>query len=119
MSSFLLDENGDLDTENNALKLTEGIDAIRQHLFEKFRLYLGEYFLDTSVGVPWYQEILVKAPVLSVVQERLKATILETPGVLELTRFAFDFNPITREADLDFQVRVTGGFIDFSQIVEI
>lgn len=119
MSSFLLDENGDLDVTNNEIRLTQGEDAIRQHLFEKFRLFLGEYFLDTSVGVPWYQDILIKGPSFAVVQERLKSVILDTPGVLELTRFNFDFNPVTREADLDFQARVTDGFIDFSQTVEI
>lgn len=119
MSSFLLTTAGDLELSNNELKLTEGVDAIRQHLVEKFRLYLGEYFLDTSVGVPWFQEILIKAPSFTVVQERLKAVILSTPGVLGLTRFAFDFNAVTREAALDFQALVTDGFIDFSQIVEI
>lgn len=119
MSSYLLNGDGDLDITNNSLSLTHGIDAIRQHLFVKFRLFLGEWFLDTSVGVPWFQEIFVKAPIFTVVHERLKAVILETPGVLSLKKFLFDLDEVSREAALDFSAQTIEGDIDFSQIVEI
>ena len=119
MSSYLLNADGDLDITNNSLSLTHGIDAIQQHIFVKFRLFLGEWFLDTSVGVPWFQEIFVKAPIFTVVHEHLKSVILETPGVLGLKRFLFDLNEATREAALEFSAQTIGEDIDFSQIVEI
>lgn len=119
MSSFLLDADGDLDITNNSLSLTHGQNAILQHLTVKFRLFLGEWFLDTSVGVPWFQDILIKRPAFSVVHEALKAVILETPGVLELLEFKFDLNAEAREASLDFKARTIDGDIDFSQIVEL
>ena len=121
MSSFKLNAEGDLDVKNNALSLTAGIDAIRQHLTVKLRIFLGEWFLDRSVGVPWYQEILVKAPLFAVVQERLKVIILETPGVLELLRFDFDFDfdSIERVFSLKSSINTSDGIIDFSQLVEV
>jgi len=62
MSSFLLDQNGDLDISGNHLTLTDGIEAIRQHLKVKFQIFLGEWFLDESVGVPYFQQIFVLHP---------------------------------------------------------
>lgn len=119
MSSFALDINGDLDTTGNELKLTQGIEAIRQHLQVKFRLFLGEWFLDTTVGVPYYESILVKGPNLVLVSDLLKATILETPGVIELLEFDFDFDEIYREFSLEFRANTVEGIIDFSQGVVI
>lgn len=114
-----LDDDGDLLLTNNALTLTEGTEAIRQHLQTRFRLFLGEWFLDTDAGVPWFTDVLVKRPSFAVVSELLKSVILETPGVLELTEFSFDFDGPTREATLEFQCLSSEGIIDFSQIVEV
>jgi len=80
---------------------------------------LGEWFLDTDVGVPWFRDILIKKPSFVVVQEVLKDTILDTPGVLEITKFQFDFNSTTREAELEFSCQTDEGTIDFSQLVEV
>ena len=46
MSSFALDDNNDLLITDNKLTLTEGLEAIRQHLEVKFKIFLGEWFLD-------------------------------------------------------------------------
>lgn len=119
MSSFQLDENGDILLTSNALTLTTDVEAIRQHLQCRFRLFLGEWFLDTTAGVPWFQDILLKRPSFVVVQQILKNVILDTPGVIELTRFNFDFDAELREASLDFQCLSESGFIDFSQIIEV
>lgn len=119
MSSFQLDPlSGDLLITNNSLTLTTGIEAIRQHLQCRFRLFLGEWFLDTSQGVPWYRDILIKRPAFAVVREILKRVILETRGVLEILKFEFDFVGQTREASLTFTALTEEGVIDFTQTVE-
>ena len=84
MSSFQLDRDGDLLLTNNALTLTTGLEAIRQHLQCKFRLFMGEWFLDLEAGVPWFQEVFKKNTSFVVLQEIFKDTILTTPGVIEL-----------------------------------
>ena len=119
MSSFQLDNEGELQITNNSLTLTEGVEAIRQHLKARFQLFLGEWFLDTDIGVPWFRDILIKKPSFVVVQEILKNTVLDTPGVLELTAFEFDFNSTIREANFEFSCLTDEGPIDFSQIIEI
>lgn len=119
MSSFLLDNTGDLDTSNNELTLTTGLQAIQQHLQVKLRMFLGEWFLNTSVGVPWFQDILVKQPNFVTIENALKTEILETVGVIELISFEFDFNSTTRVFTLDFRASTEEGIIDLSQEVEV
>lgn len=119
MSSFQLDNEGDLLLTRNELTLTTGIEAIRQHLQCRFRFFLGEWFLDTTIGVPYFRDILIKKPVFSVVQQILKNVVLDTPGVIELTTFNFNYDGVKREAFLDFSCVTTEGFIDFTQVVQI
>lgn len=111
--------DGDLDLENNEIVLIDGADAIRQHLQIRFQFFLGEWFLDIEIGVPWFRDILIKKPSFAVVQEVLKTVVLDTPGVLQLMQFSFDFDSPSREADLEFQCLSDDGVIDFSQIVEV
>ncbi len=119
MSSFKLDSTGDLEVVDNKISLTSGADGVKQHLQERFQLFLSEWFLDTTLGVPYYRDILIKNPSFAVVQEILKTTALDTPGVIELTRFDFEFDSSTRTADLDFEVVSTQGLIDFTQVIGV
>lgn len=111
--------DGDLDLTNNEVTTVDGADAIRQHLQIRFQFFLGEWFLDVTIGVPWFRDILIKQPSFPVVQDVLKNTALDTPGVIELTKFVFDFVSSDREASLEFDCLSDEGPIDFSQIVEV
>ena len=120
MSSFQLESDatdpffGDLKITDNSLTLTDGLEAIRQHLQVRLQVFYGEWFLDTTVGVPWFQDILKKQPSFVVVNELLKNVILDTPGVLEILEFNFDYTASTREITLEFQALTTDGIIDFT-----
>lgn len=119
MSSFQLNKDGDLDLSGNKLRLTTGVEAIRQHLQVKLSIFLGEWFLDISVGVPYFEEIFVKAPNIGAVSELLKVQILETPGVLDLLEFDFDFDAAARAFQLEFKALTTEGIIDFTNEVGV
>ena len=112
-----LDNTGDIEIEDNDVSLLEGSEAVKQHLKIRFQTYFGEWFADTSIGVPWFQDILIKSPDYTVVGEILKATIIETPGVNDLTSFSFDIEG--REATMEFKAITDNGFIDFRQEVTI
>jgi hypothetical protein len=119
MSSFALDDDGDLLFENGRLSLTTGQEAIRQHLQCRFNFFLGEWLFDTSIGVPYFQSILVKRPLFPVVREILKNVILYTPGVTALIDFDFDYTQSSRSAALEFTAETTDGTIDFSQEIDL
>lgn len=117
MSDIRLDEeSGDLEIINGDLVITEGSDATRQRLLQALRFFRGEWFLDLSRGVPYYQNILVKNPNPLIIESVLKQTILDVQGVLELTQFDLNYDNSTRKLALDFEVRTSEGLINFSEI---
>lgn len=73
--------------------LLRGVEAIASDLRSRLQTFAGEYFLDTSIGVPWlrtdgqYPAILGGKPSKTRSSEILRALILETPGVVELLAF--------------------------------
>lgn len=126
MSSFLLDNDpasphyGDLAVVNNSLQFTSGRDGIRQHLQEKIGIFLGEWFLNLGLGVPYYQKILVKNPRFVVIESDLKAYILRTPGVIGLTSFDIDFDSTNRKGKIIFKAQINDGEdLDFTQEFEV
>lgn len=108
---------GDIEVYKNDVSLIDGYEAVRQHLKIRLQTYFGEWFADASIGVPWFQDILIKNPDYTVVSEILKAAILETEGVNDLVSFSFDISG--RAATLNFKVVTDNGVIDFAQEVEI
>jgi hypothetical protein len=119
MSDFKLDPvTGDLDLSTGDLQFVTGADAVAQHLLVRLRFYLGEWFLDTRVGIPYYSQILVKNPNLAAIRTTYRQAILSTPGVETLERMDLEFDAATRELALDFSARLAGETVarDFSEV---
>lgn len=114
---FKLGSDGDLVFENNDLVLVDGQDAIKQNLTMRLQEFYGEWFADSTVGVPWFSEILLKNVSLLVVQEILKAVILETRNITDIISFTFDLE--NREATLSTKALSTNGIIDFSIAIDL
>lgn len=123
MSSLELDiddgGDGDLLVRNNALHLTEGKAAIRQHLQVKFGIFMNEWFLDNNVGVPYYEDILIKNPAYVVVQEDMKSEALDTPGVTTLEKFELEYNSADRLASVTLEADTIDGPIDFTKEIPV
>ncbi len=110
------EQTGDLEIGSDGdLIIVDGIDAIAQHLRIRFQFFLGEWFLNRLLGVPYFEEILRKAPDLNVVQSIFRDVILTTPGVLEITKFLVDFDGVTRQLSLDFDANTTEGPLTFTE----
>ena len=117
MSDLLMDMDpasptyNDLKIVNGDLSLADGDAAIRQRLLLSLQLFLGEWFLDTTKGVPYYQFILVKNPNLDLVEATIKNVILSCPGIVELTDFEFGYNNGLRTLSVNFDAKSTNGTI--------
>lgn len=119
MSSFQLDNDGDLLVTNNELTLTTGREAIRQHIQTSYRLFFGEWFLDIGIGVPYFETVFQKQANFVAVQQVLKSVVINTPGVIGLLSFLFDYFPTTREADVEFVANTEEGILDFRDFLII
>jgi hypothetical protein len=96
-----LDATGDLDLTDNEFSLVTGAEAVAQDVRSRLLFFLGEWFLDTRLGVDWFGTVLVKNPNWPAIHAMFRKVIRETPGVREVTHLTFDFNAGTRTLVMD------------------
>lgn len=111
MSDILLDTNGDIDitTVSNSLSLVTETDAIAQHLRIRLRTFLGEWFLDTRIGMPYFEEFLVKNPNKLVLDARIREAVLETPGIIAVGSINYELVGATRALTITFTATLQSG----------
>jgi hypothetical protein len=110
-----LDTNGDIAIENDDLVLIDGVDAIAQDVEIRLTFFLGEWFLDTRLGVPWFQKILGQKPRLGAVKSLLRKAIMTTPGLLGISDFIANYDGVTRKLSVSFTGRAQSGTFDFNK----
>lgn len=98
----------DIDISTGDLVLIDGIQAIGQDILIRLRTFLGEWFLDQRVGLPWFQQILVKTPDSSTVRAILVQAITTTKGVDRLDDLRLDFDSADRSLSVFFVAAITG-----------
>lgn len=113
MTDIKLDTQGDIDTTDNALSLLTGYDAIAQHLQIRLRTFLGEWFLDQRIGMPYFEEFLVKNPNKLVLDSRIRECVLETPGIIAVGAIDYELTGATRSLAVSFTATLQSGD-DFS-----
>jgi hypothetical protein len=112
MRTLELDNNSDLVIRNYSLQIVDGMDAIRQSVQSRLRLFLGEWFLDTRRGVDYHGLILIKQPNRATVESTLKREILSAPGVESLESFELqDSEDEERTLIVRFVARVDGNAV--------
>lgn len=111
---ILLNDNGDIAFDNGSAPLVtdEQKQDVAQRLLIKLRTFLGEWFLDTNIGVPYIQQIFGKGRQRSAIDVIFQTQILEEPDVLEIVEFNSTLDPATRAYSLSFRVRVASGTTD-------
>ncbi len=115
MASIQIGSDNDIVIQNNDATLITGRDEIAQVLRQELRVFLGEWFLDTAEGIPYFQEILKKNPNPSTVDAIFKNKILSTPGVIELLSYSLEING--RNLSLSFSASTQEGIIDFNEVL--
>ena len=91
------------------IQVVEGYETITQYIRQRLQTFLGEWFLNLSTGVPWFQQILGKVQYLSTVETILKATIADSPGVKEVTSFSIGESDQERTIRVDFTALLEDG----------
>jgi len=103
----------DLDlTSTKNLRLTEDTgEYFSQKIENVLSMFQDEWYLDPSLGIPYYQDILKKQSDMSQVSNIFFNAISEINGVEEILTFEFEYDNTTREYSLAFTVRVDSGEI--------
>lgn len=74
--------------------------AVGQHVRQRLMTHRGEWFLDTEAGVPWLDQLLGRAYDPALAEAVVKAEILDTDGVEEITSFSVRFFREPRNLDI-------------------
>lgn len=109
MATLALNDDGSLLIEANNLVWATGADEVATALTTNLRSFLGEWFLDESLGVPWKQLIFQKGTPPDLVASALKVEIVQTKGVRSLNSFEMDIDRATRKLTVTVSVTAFTG----------
>jgi len=101
-NDIYFDEAGDL-------TLCDGADLAQQTIRTVLLTHSGEWWGDTTLGVDWRGEVLVKAPRLDIVRALIADQILRVPGVRAVGEITVDIDATTRAAVITINATATTG----------
>lgn len=93
------------------VRIIRGADAVIQRIRVRFRWFLGEWFLDTRQGVPYYRDVLVKSPDQILISSIFRAVLRSVPGVKAVRSFQASLEPATRTLTVDFEALLDDGSV--------
>ncbi len=96
----------DLSITNGNFARVAGTDEIIQRIKIGLWHYLGEFFLNTVDGTPWYESILGRKSDSGVASSILRARLLSFEGVTGIRRFEPRFNNLTREYEISADIDI-------------
>jgi tetrahydromethanopterin S-methyltransferase subunit F len=118
MNNLLLDQTtGDLVETAGQLKVVTGLEAVAQKVYCALKLFLGEYWLNRSLGTPYYEVIFQKNVDLSLKDSVLKAQITNVPEVVELVSYKSTYIGAERKLAVTYSAKTSYGIITDQEIV--
>lgn len=109
MTDLLLDRTAhDLSVPGYDLQFVDGVDLIRQRIKQRLLTIQGEWFLNTDIGLPWFEQIIGKGAQEEQVSALLIQNIVETEGVDAVIEFDLTFNRKARKMLVQFRVTALG-----------
>ncbi len=110
-SFYGLTVSGGKVTEINTPDNPNGTGEMIQRIIMAIKTHLGERMLNTLDGLPWTEEILIKAPNLSQITSRARAYIASIEGVTRVIelKIVFDPDPALRKLLWTLNVETTAG----------
>lgn len=107
MDLLLDSDTNDIVFVNGQCPVTQRLtDVVAQRLKITLYTFLGEWFLDTTIGVPYFQQIFGKVRSKSTIDLIFQRVIANDPDVIEILSFESELAASTRGYTMTFQVRV-------------
>lgn len=97
-----LNSNNDIIIGRGASRV-EGLSYTAQLTKNRLLTVLGEWKADTSRGLPWFSDIMIKNPDLSLVEGLILSCIKETPHVLDVLSITLTLDNKTRILTVTFE----------------
>ena len=119
MKDLWIDENNDFNMNGFDLQFTpDDVNYVIQRLQIKLRTFYGEYFLDTSMGLPYLPStapngvsVFMKNPNMNSVSALFKAQITSEPLIDKITSFLMNYDNQARQLEVNFIAKLKSGAI--------
>lgn len=96
-----LDANGDMTFGNQQADFWRDVpEAPAQAILTRLRLWLGEWFIDTTEGTP-YQQAILGMHTSATVEPAIRRRILGTQGVTAILEFDMNIDPDERKVTIN------------------
>lgn len=112
-----LDSAGDYTLGSGADFLANSPEAVAQAVQTRLALWAGEWFVDTSDGMPWAGDVLGKRFQRNNPDSAIKSRILGTPGVTELLEYSSAFDGETRKFTVTAKINTAYGTATLTEIL--
>lgn len=87
---------------NGGLVFKTSLEAIAQAVHIRLATLRGEWFLDILNGIPYLDQILIKAPNLQVIEQLLRREIESVPGVKSVKTMTLNHDRSARKLSVKF-----------------
>lgn len=111
MIDLKLDSQHDLWLKGGRLVIVDGVNQKAQQIKVVLLTFLGEWFLDTSRGLPYFDEVLVKNPDSARIQSIFRQKIMRVEGVQAVTGLNLTFDRKNRTLHVQFSAQTEVGMI--------
>lgn len=96
MLDIRLNEKWDLDYRGGGLFFVSGVARVAQQVKQALLILLGEYFLDTRIGIPYREAVWVKNPQPTLLRTIFTETLLAVEGVTRVVDLRLAVDDATR-----------------------
>lgn len=110
LKDFALAADGDLYLNRNGD--VEIIGSIRQALQIKLKWFLGEWVFNPDLGVPYFEDILIKNPNQAIIEKDIREQILSVEGVTGIDSLSLSLDRQSRNLICKFIAQTTEGEIE-------
>lgn len=90
------------DVHFSSLKIVKGDAAIEQKVRQRLKFWLGEWFLDQRLGVPYRSFLGMKNPSIPAIQGIISQAILSVKQITTIQSMSVDWDRPNRSANLNF-----------------
>jgi hypothetical protein len=107
----------DLKLVNGDVATVTGTQGILQNILQTLSIWLGEWFMDNTIGVDYFGTVFAKNPDQRRINALFINQILSVAGVQTLISYSFQADYLTRKLNISFSAQTTQGIVNYSGVL--
>lgn len=107
----------DLIIKDGDIVLIDNAERVVQQIKIKLKSFLGEWFLDTTYGIPYLEDILIKNPSIDHIRNILRQEIIDVDDVTAVTSLSVLLNRQSRTLTVNFEAQTTFGLVTSKEVL--